>query len=502
MRALLLLLAWIAFVNRPSPSLWAEAASLSESDMDLLVNLPEDQVLQIAKRVLGVGGDNGGGGGGGGGQVSIGNDAPMAFTKAALLSLWIPDQQNMLLSALAEFKADGQASDAARVLSEQRPGLEQEGGQVKTGEEMKEEADSEAGGIGVERYEEDMIQIREGTCHGAARRDFRVCGCKDDTWETDYYFDLLSLRHTQRRCPASCNLQEPANVLVAALHIEKNVSYWHSKVDQLSKPLVLFHSSDDECKTDLDALREIYQRFKLVIRQYACRELLGDLYEELGNVLVMPLGYGANYTGGQPAVNVIEAIAMTRGHERRYKWSFQGTVKRNRQYGIGVFADMRPNFPGAPSHVGKWELFKIYHESTFVLSGYGDSSIDCFRHYEATIAGAIPIVVSPMPVIIDAFTSFRDGVLPPWIISETWEDARELADDLLRGETTSIQPLIHFPCTVRIMGFPLTFSPCWPDPARLEEVRLQNLFWMRSEMERGKDAVDRVARSEWHQTCG
>jgi hypothetical protein len=468
--------------------------------MDLLMNLPDDQVLQIAKRVL----DGGGGGGGGGAREWFGSDVPMAFTKAALLSLWSPDQQNKLDSALAEFKAGGQASDAARVSGGQRRGQEQEREQVKTtGEEKKREAVSESGRTRVERCKEGKSRMGEGRCHGAVRRDFRACGCGDDAWETDYYFDLLSLWHTQRRCPASCNLQEPANVLVAILHLEKNVSYWHSQVDLLSKPLVLFHTSDDECKTDLDDLREIYQRFKLVIRQYACGELLGDLYEEMGNVLVMPLGYGVNYTGGQPAENVIDAVAMARGHEHRYKWSFQGTLKRNRQYGLEVFADMRPNFPGTPSHVGKWELFRIYQESVFVLSGYGDSSIDCFRHYEATIAGAIPIVVSPMPLIVDAFTSFRDGVLPPWIFSETWEDARVIADDLLQGETRSIQPLNHLLSRSRIIiGFSLTFLPCWPDPAKLEEVRLQNLFWMRSEIKRGKDAVDRVARQEWDQTCG
>jgi hypothetical protein len=416
----------IVIIHPPLP--WAAAATLSDGDVDALVNLPDDHIQDIAIRVLG-------------GEKNRWLHQPITFTKAALLSLGSPQQRDALLSALAHFKisvqVDTEGGGEAMQCHQRQEGREekepeereddQRGARAEDKHEEEEETGAEDGGpmrrrgqVAGER-EEGLV---EGSFSGSARQGFRACGCFPDRsermWESDYIADILfgpgkdgtvPARRTHAvlpgdaenghhpDCPEMCD--EQSNVLVASLHWgnphEKQLSrdcprshlpYWHRQIDLLGAPLVLFHTSDQECMCGADFLREVYARFRLVVRQHACRESLQEFYGEAGiNVLVMPLGYGANYTGGQPAMQVIDAISKSRGHHRPYKWSFQGTLKWDRGLGLEVFSGMVPNFPGVPQKVGKWQLFSMHHESTFVLSGRGNHQADCFRIYEAAIAG-------------------------------------------------------------------------------------------------------------------
>ena len=409
----------------PVPSAAAgTGTTLSEGQVDLLLNLHDEQVQRIAAQVFGE-------------EDNKWSRQPITFTKAELLSLRSTQQRNILLRELARLIIPAHANDASGRGQEWQKRQADEPDDGRDDRQEEESTAVSSGSVARKRGEIDE-ELEERRCSGSARQGFRVCGCRREIWEYDYVLDLLSLLHSEIGCPATCDLQEPANALFATLpcdsDTDQNATYWHQQIDLLSVPLVLFHLSDEACQCPPEFLREVYPRFRLVLRQHACREALQDFFDEVGNVVVMPLGYGSNFTGGQPAMQVIDAVSMTRGHERPYKWSFQGGRKWDREEGLRVFSDLEPNFAGIQGHIGKWELFSLYHESLLVLSGRGDQQADCFRHYEASIAGAIPVVVSPLPLILDSFSSYRDGLLPPWIFAETWEEARELAQELLQGE--------------------------------------------------------------------
>jgi hypothetical protein len=67
-------------------------------------------------------------------------------------------------------------------------------------------------------------------------------------------------------------------------------------------------------------------------------------------------------------------------------------------------------------------MCKIYSESVFVPCGRGNSSLDCYRLYEASMNGAIPVVVGSKEEIESTF-KYEEN--PPWIFAETWNEAVE-----------------------------------------------------------------------------
>jgi hypothetical protein len=65
-------------------------------------------------------------------------------------------------------------------------------------------------------------------------------------------------------------------------------------------------------------------------------------------------------------------------------------------------------------------------------AGRGHVTLDCFRVYEATIAGAIPIVVGPIAEINHAF--YFDGEQPPFLYASSWEGALKAAMKMSAAE--------------------------------------------------------------------
>ena len=67
-------------------------------------------------------------------------------------------------------------------------------------------------------------------------------------------------------------------------------------------------------------------------------------------------------------------------------------------------------------------MCKIYSQSVFVPCGRGNSSLDCFRLYEASMNGAIPVLVGSNDEIKSTF-KYEEN--PPWIFAKTWSEAVE-----------------------------------------------------------------------------
>jgi hypothetical protein len=93
-----------------------------------------------------------------------------------------------------------------------------------------------------------------------------------------------------------------------------------------------------------------------------------------------------------------------------------------------------------------------------VICGRGNCSLDCFRIYEAIVAGAIPVIVGGQDEINRTF--YYNNCLPPLLYFSSWEEAvlqcnklllepevlQKRQDDLLswwHGQMASIHSLIQ-----------------------------------------------------------
>jgi hypothetical protein len=140
----------------------------------------------------------------------------------------------------------------------------------------------------------------------------------------------------------------------------------------------------------------------LFLRQYH-----HSYYNYTPNTIHLPLGY----------TNGCKSFLS----EKKYEWSFIGEIKTDRQEMIEIYSQSSNHFIG--NDVDKEKMCEIYSQSKFVPCGRGNSSLDCFRLYEASMNGAIPVVVGSKKEIE---TTFKYEENPPWIFAESWEDAYDL----------------------------------------------------------------------------
>jgi hypothetical protein len=197
-------------------------------------------------------------------------------------------------------------------------------------------------------------------------------------------------------------------------------------VAKACRPRAIIHLSDEwGTLPEYLALAELTP---IYMRQYA-----HATYGLQSRARQIPLGYMQGMLGGQPSTAVI--TAQKKPATRRYTWSFVGELKQDRTEMLRTFLRELPS-----GHItrGKTpqEMFAIYQDSLFVISGRGNASLDCFRLYEATIAGAIPVVVGEEAEL--AATFHYGGDRPPFLYAATWDDAtrtcKEVLYDMSRAE--------------------------------------------------------------------
>ena len=94
-------------------------------------------------------------------------------------------------------------------------------------------------------------------------------------------------------------------------------------------------------------------------------------------------------------------IPLSPPEQRKYKWSFIGNIKKSRQELLVEMKSIVPNYHGKTD---KKNMREIYRNSIFVPNGRGNHSLDCFRLYEASACGAIPVIVGEKDEIIAYFS--------------------------------------------------------------------------------------------------
>lgn len=185
------------------------------------------------------------------------------------------------------------------------------------------------------------------------------------------------------------------------------------------KPRIVFHLSDEFGR--FPEYHQLAKYTKLYIRNYHHKP-----YPSVGEVY-MPLGYTSNMLS-QKSLDITSYIPASR---RYLAWSFIGEIRPNRERMISTFR--RVNFHKPYCLNNKLEpskMFEMYLNSVFVPSERGHVSLDCFRIYEACVAGAIPVVVGN-PAELES--TFKHEENPPWIFAKDWASAAIICMGLIRN---------------------------------------------------------------------
>jgi len=231
-------------------------------------------------------------------------------------------------------------------------------------------------------------------------------------WETDF---LLNEIFQKRKVIHS--FEEKTDVLAFC-------SRTHSYDEILSiikktKPKIIICLSDEFIDEDLSCFNELGNYCELFLRQYHHPN-----YTYTSNTIHIPLGY----TNG----------CKTFKNPKELNWSFLGEVKTDRQEMINQFRNIPKHFIG--NKCSKELMSKIYSKSIFVPCGRGNSSLDCFRLYEASMNGATPVVVGSKEEIE---CTFKYEENPPWIFADTWKSAVEKCKYILKSEIDNL-PLLNW----------------------------------------------------------
>jgi hypothetical protein len=194
---------------------------------------------------------------------------------------------------------------------------------------------------------------------------------------------------------------------------------------------VLIHLSDERtnagkvlCPERSRAFADVYSHALHVFRQYAMHP------EHVGSsVSFIPLGFMTGMFDRFPC--------HVGNHRRELRWSFAGnTAKMDRPE---MIAEMRAITPHrAETKLSPKEVGEMYADSHFVPIGRGNANHDCFRIYEASLAGAIPVVVISEDEKERTFGPMQRlaGDLP-WLFGRTWREAAERVKSMPQADATA-----------------------------------------------------------------
>jgi hypothetical protein len=229
------------------------------------------------------------------------------------------------------------------------------------------------------------------------------------TWEVDYLRLLFP--------DASWGWVNDPNKLAA---LKPDVMVFNSNTFTLDEatfhewaPRILVYLSDEWGRTP--HVHRHTTKVPLVLRQHHHSH-----YVRATNVRQIPLGFMNTMFDDPLAIPRVPLAA-----ERRYRWCFVGEMKADRAQALQAFEFWGPCFrEPSPPH----ELARAYQKSIFVLSPRGNVVMDCFRNYEATICGAIPVIAGFSKREFQE--SFAEVAVPPWVHARTWRRAQMICADL------------------------------------------------------------------------
>lgn len=182
------------------------------------------------------------------------------------------------------------------------------------------------------------------------------------------------------------------------------------------KPKIIIQLSDEFYFENLQDHNNLAHHCELFLRQYH-----HENYSYSLNTIHIPLGYCND-------IEVWEEDILNIA-QRKNAWSFIGEMKSDRWDLVNAFNQIENGFNG--SGFSKTEMIEIYLNTIFAPSGRGNSTLDCFRLYETSMMGCIPVVVGNQHEL-DITFMYEEN--PPWIFSDTWENAAITCKKLLENK--------------------------------------------------------------------
>jgi hypothetical protein len=198
------------------------------------------------------------------------------------------------------------------------------------------------------------------------------------------------------------------------------------KIVQYVNPLIILHMSDEEGNNAHYLQLALYT--KLYLKQY--HSIHYD-YSKYKNIRFIPLGYMK--TGTDYFLN--KKIKLST--ERFYQWSFIGNQeKSDRPQVLNIMSQSSLTKFCLGNNINTTQMFDIYSESIFVINCRGNVTLDCFRTYEGSACGAIPVVVGDK---IEVENTYLKEEYPPWLFATNWNEAIEKCEFLINNPKLLIE---------------------------------------------------------------
>lgn len=184
----------------------------------------------------------------------------------------------------------------------------------------------------------------------------------------------------------------------------------------VTKPKIIIALGDE------GGQRETYNQLstcsKLLLRQH-------NYYAKKANVRTIPLGYSPgmmkNFKG-----------TILPSSKRSILLSFVGDLeKSDRMENLKLISEHWIT-PFIQNGITPEKMRDVYLSSVFVPNFRGYISLDCFRLYEASLCGCIPVVVGDKNELFKTFSYME--ILPPWIFATSWQEAIEKCKKLFEDK--------------------------------------------------------------------
>lgn len=240
---------------------------------------------------------------------------------------------------------------------------------------------------------------------------------KEKIWESDYIIDTLLSKNKRKKIITFSKYSTNKVFLscdVLVFNCRKISLDQILDVVRKTNPKVIIQLSDEYKHENLNNFNVLGKYCNLFLRQYNHNQ-----YEYTDNTVHIPLGYcndaGIDFMDKLPdPMNKIKSPK-----ERLYSWSWVGDLKNDRYDMLMAFSNIPKHSYSISKFVSKDEMVDKYLNSIFVPCGRGNSTLDCYRLYEASMCGAIPCVVGSMSEIENTFKYEKN---PPWIFGSSWND--------------------------------------------------------------------------------
>jgi SAM-dependent methyltransferase len=248
---------------------------------------------------------------------------------------------------------------------------------------------------------------------------------KEKVWETDYIVDTLLPSDKNKELTFSPTIENVHGLFdVLVFNCRKKSFNEIINIVNIVNPKIIIQLSDEYKNEDLNHYNRLSKYCNLYLRQYH-----HEGYEYFENTAHIPLGYcndaGLDFMDFFP--DSFEKIPKIKN--RSYNWGWVGDMKNDRWEMLDKFSQIHSHTYA--TNTSKDDMIERYLQSKFVPCGRGNSTLDCYRLYEASMCGSIPCVVGSVNEISQTF-KYEES--PPWILGRSWDEVVHKCKLLLHDE--------------------------------------------------------------------